>query len=120
MASVEYQDLLTTAFLFFSHLLEIYGAVVIIFSGTWFFRHFIRTSKDGQHIRLNFARHLAFALEFKLGGEILRTVIVRTMDEIAFLGAIIVLRGALTLLIHWEMNQDRSRNEKEDAEAVEA
>jgi uncharacterized membrane protein len=117
MASVEYQDLLTTIFLFFSHMLEIYGAVVIVLSGTWFFRHFLRTSKDGQHIRLNFARHLAFALEFKLGGEILRTVIVRTMEEIAFLGAIILLRGALTLLIHWEMNQDRIRSDQEEAEA---
>lgn len=117
MASVEYQDLLTTVFVFFSHLLEIYGAVVIILSGTWFFRQFIRTSRDGQHVRLNFARHLAFALEFKLGGEILRTVIVRTMDEIAFLGAIILLRGALTLLIHWEINQDRARTDAEEAEA---
>ncbi len=104
---VDYEALLTTVFLFFSHLLEIYGAVIIIFSGTWFFRHFLRTSKDGQNIRLNLARHLAFALEFKLGGEILRTVIVRTMDEIIFLGAIIALRGALTFLIHWEIRQDR-------------
>ncbi len=103
-----YQALLTALFLFFSHLLEIYGAVVIIFSATWFFRHFVRTSKDGQNIRLNLARHLAFALEFKLGGEILRTVIVRTMDEIIFLGAIIVLRGALAFLIHWEIRQDRA------------
>ena len=103
---VDYEVLLSTVFLFFSHLLEIYGAVVIILSGTWFFRHFLRTSKDGQNIRLNLARHLAFALEFKLGGEILRTVIVRSMDEIIILGSIIILRGLLNLIIHWEIKHD--------------
>ena len=109
---MDYQALLSSVFLFFSHVLEIYGAIVIVFSATWFFRYFILTSKDGQRLRLNLARHLAFALEFKLGGEILRTVIVRTMDEIIFLGAIIVLRGALAFLIHWEIRQDREMAEE--------
>ncbi len=106
-----YEALLTSVFLFFSHLLDIYGAVVIIFAATWFFRYFIRTSKDGQQLRLNLARHLAFALEFKVGGEILRTVVVRTMDEIVFLAAIVILRGALALLIHWEIRQDQELQE---------
>ncbi len=105
--SLDYMHFLSTFFLFFAHLLEVYGAVVLIYASTWFFRQFLRTSKDGESIRLNLARHLAFALEFKLAGEILRTVIVRTMDEIIFLGAIIVLRGTLTFLIHWEIKQDR-------------
>ncbi len=103
----DYEHILSSTFTLFSHLLEIYGAFVIIFAGTFFFTQFLRTSKDGHDVRLNLARHLAFALEFKLGGEILRTVIVRTLDEIMFLGAIILLRGALTILIHWEIKQDQ-------------
>lgn len=46
------------------------------------------------------------ALSFKLGGEILRTVVVRDMSEIMQVGAIIVLRAALTLLIHWEIKNE--------------
>ena len=42
------------------------------------------------------------ALEFMLGGEILRTVIAHELSDILIVGAIIVLRVALTLLIHWE------------------
>lgn len=49
-------------------------------------------------------------LEFKLGSEILRTVIVRTMDEILIVAGIIVLRAVLTFLLHWEI-----KNEEEEA-----
>ncbi|HHX77732.1 MAG TPA: DUF1622 domain-containing protein [Firmicutes bacterium] len=108
-------QLLEDIFTLFSHLLEIYGALIIIFSGTFFFTHFLRTSKDGQQVRLNLARHLAFALEFKLGGEIIRTVLVRTVDEIFFLAAIILLRGVLAFLIHWEIREERRLVEEDDA-----
>ena len=45
-------------------------------------------------------------LEFKLGSEILRTVIVREWSEIAIVAGIIVLRSALTFLIHWEIKEE--------------
>ncbi len=112
--NLDYEQLLEGTFTLFSHLLEIYGAFIIIFSGTFFFSHFLRTSKDGQRVRLSLARHLAFALEFKLGGEIIRTVLVRTVDEIFFLAAIILLRGILTLLIHWEIREERRMAEEDD------
>ena len=38
----------------------------------------------------------------------LRTVIVREWSELAILGAIIALRGALTLLIHWEIKTEEA------------
>ena len=48
-------------------------------------------------------------LEFKLGSEILRTVVVRELREIVLVGAIILLRAALTFLIHWEItNEERA------------
>lgn len=55
------------------------------------------------------AQGIALSLEFKLGGEVLRTVIVREWSELAILGAVIVLRGALTFLIHWEIKTEESR-----------
>lgn len=53
------------------------------------------------------AQGIALALEFKLGGEVLRTVIVREWNELAILGAIILLRGALTLILHWEIKGEQ-------------
>lgn len=64
--------------------------------------------KKDPHVRLTLAQGIALALEFKLGGEVLRTVIVREWSELAILGAIIVLRGALTFLIHWEIKTEEA------------
>ncbi|MEY8339104.1 DUF1622 domain-containing protein [Lachnospiraceae bacterium 62-35] len=65
--------------------------------------------KKNSHVRLLLAQGIALSLEFKLGGEVLRTVIVREWSELAILGAVILLRGALTFLIHWEIKNEESR-----------
>lgn len=65
--------------------------------------------RKDEHIRLDLAEGIALALEFKLGGEVLRTVIVREWTELLILGSIIALRGALTLLIHWEISVEEKR-----------
>ena len=41
--------------------------------------------KRDPHVRLTLAKGTALALEFKLGGEVLRTVIVREWSELAIL-----------------------------------
>lgn len=61
------------------------------------------------NVRLTLAQGIALALEFKLGSEVLRTVLVRETQELIILGAIILLRGALTFLIHWEIKTEESR-----------
>ncbi len=89
-----------------AHILDLFGAFVIVISSLMVFIYFLKSSKDGRRVRLTLAASLAFGLEFKLGGEILRTVIVRSMDEIIILGSIIILRGLLNLIIHWEIKHD--------------
>ncbi len=101
------EQMLSSIILLFAHLLEIFGATVIIYAGTAIFWQFLRTSKDGRNIRLSFARFLVFGLEFKLAGEILRTVVIRTLDDVLILGSIIVLRAVLNLIIHWEIRQEK-------------
>ena len=65
------------------------------------------------HVRLNLAKGIALSLEFKLGSEVLRTVIAREKSELIILGAIIALRGLLTFLIHWEIKTEEQRSEKQ-------
>ena len=59
------------------------------------------------HTKLVLARGIGLALEFKLAGEVLRTVTVRTLNELMILGTIILLRAAISFLLHWEMKSDR-------------
>ncbi len=91
-------------------MLEFMGLIVVVYTGLSAFKKWI---KKDPHTRLFLAEGLAMALSFKLGGEILRTVVVRDMTEIMQVGAIIVLRAALTLLIHWEI-----RNEEKGIESL--
>lgn len=87
---------------------EFVGVFVIILAGLQGMRDYVR--KNPQ-IRLNLAIGMALGLEFKLGSEILRTVVVRDLAEIATVAAIIVLRAALTFLIHWEIKEEKADEE---------
>ena len=91
------------------HLFELVGVIVLIVAGI---RGVVNYVRHDPMVRLNLAKGMALCLEFKLGSEILRTVIVRDLSEIAIVGAIIVLRAALTFLLHWEI-----KNEEAEAEA---
>lgn len=107
-----FEAVLFDAVLWSARFLDILGALVIIVAGVSMFRqamlhHLHFSGHRLMTVRLSLARALALGLEFKLGGEILRTVVVRTMDEILILAAIVVLRGFLNLLIHWEIRRDR-------------
>jgi len=66
-----------------------------------------------RHVKLMLAQGIALALEFKLAGEVLRTVTVREWSELVVLGTIIALRGAITLLIHWEIKTEKADDETE-------
>lgn len=82
---------------------ELVGVCIIISAGV---RGFFSYMKKMPDTRLTLAKGLALGLEFKLGSEILRTVIVREWMEIATVAGIIILRAALTFLIHWEIKEE--------------
>ncbi len=71
--------------------------------------------KHQPYTRLKLAEGIALSLEFKLGGELLRTVIVREWSELLMLGAIIILRAALTFLIQWEIKTERKHGTLTDS-----
>ena len=87
-------------------LFEYTGVGVIIATGIM---GIMRCLRRDPATRLQLAKGMALGLELKLGSEILRTVIVREFREIWLVGAIILLRASLTLLIHWEItNEERT------------
>mgnify|MGYP002801655015 FL=1 len=79
---------------------EYIGVAVILMAGIKGIVNYVRRSPS---TRLDLAKGLATGLEFKLGSEILRTVVVREMQELIFVAGIIALRAVLTILIHWEI-----------------
>lgn len=84
--------------------IELVGIIVLIYA---IVSAIIGLFKRQPHVRLKLAEGIALALEFKIGGELLRTVVVREWSELLILGAIILLRAALTFLIQWEIKIER-------------
>jgi uncharacterized membrane protein len=80
----------------------------------------LSTGKEAEHskedIRLSFGRWLALALEFMLAGDILRTTIAPTWNEIGQLAAIVVLRTVLNYFLQMEIDRaERNRGMPESA-----
>ncbi|MBE5802343.1 MAG: DUF1622 domain-containing protein [Clostridiales bacterium] len=101
-------------------LIELAGIIVIVWS---MFRGFIGFVKKDEGTRIQLAQGIMLGLEFKIGSEVLRSVIVSGWSELGTLAAIILLRSLLTLLLHWEIDVEEKRQEKkqlaqEEAEAA--
>ena len=61
--------------------------------------------KKNLDLQFHLASGLATGLEFKMAAEILKTVLVRELSELLILGAVILLRAILSVLIHFEMKK---------------
>lgn len=94
--------------------IELIGVLIILVAAAKNFIGYIRRQKG---VRLALAQSLETALEFKLASEILRTVVVQEWEEIAIVGAIILLRAALTLLIHWEVKNEMEHAAKDNKDS---
>jgi uncharacterized membrane protein len=88
--------------------LELMGILVIIVGAAKAFYKFALgiLTRRRFPIKAEFAQSLTLALEFKLGAEILKTVIVRSLEEMYILAAIIILRAILAFVIHWEAKEE--------------
>lgn len=103
-------------------LLELVGVFIILFGA---FSAIINFFKNGMDLRENKTKILlgeafSLGLEFKLGSEIIKTVVVRSLDELAILAIVVVLRVVMTLVIHWEIEKadlhdefNKTKNEKQ-------
>lgn len=92
-------------------IVEFIGIVVLMYA---IFNAILGLIKRQPHTRLKLAEGIALSLEFKMGGELLRTVIVREWKELLILGAVILLRAALTFLIQWEIKLERKNGSISD------
>ncbi|MGL5978570.1 MAG: DUF1622 domain-containing protein [Erysipelotrichaceae bacterium] len=98
-------------------IIELIGILVItVGSVKAFSKYLIAMFNNKQYpIKIELGNALALGLEFKMGAEILKTVLIRDMSEIFVLGAIIVLRAFLALLIHYEVKAEMEHGHAHEA-----
>ncbi|MBQ9846198.1 MAG: DUF1622 domain-containing protein [Clostridia bacterium] len=95
-------------------ILELIGIVIIIVGS---FRALIllikrMIEKKPFHVATDLGKALSLALEFKMGAEIIKTVIIHNLEELAILGIVIVIRALLAFLVHWEMHLEEKAEKK--------
>ncbi len=101
--------------------LELMGIFIVTWSGLKAFWRYIRNTfwRKNHDLQYSFAKGLSTALEFKMAAEILKTVLVREMSELVILGAIIILRALVTILLKFEIRAGKnSIHNTESAEAA--
>ncbi|MCF6463130.1 DUF1622 domain-containing protein [Clostridium sp. Cult1] len=92
--------------------LETIGVIIITVASIKAIIGFVKSGFDfgNENLKIELAKALALSLEFKLAAEILKTVIIRTLDEFLILAAITFLRIIISFVIHWEVD---AREKKE-------
>lgn len=85
--------------------LELIGVAIIAMSSI---RGLFKLFKNGfnfkeDDIGIELAKAMTLSLEFKLAGEIVKTVVIRTLDEFIILACVAILRVVLSFVLHWEL-----------------
>lgn len=98
--------------------LELVGVLIIIIGSAKALVHLGHSLIRHRTINIviELGKTLALALEFKMGAEIIKTVIVHDLTELAVLGIVILIRALLAFLIHWEIKMEKKDDEDEEQE----
>lgn len=111
-----YSELVHCIAQFTIYTLELIGILIIIIGSVKAIALIFSSLKHKQkaNIVINLGKSLALALEFKMGAEIINTVIVRDLSELMILGAVIAIRAILAVLIHWEIKMEKKDEDSEN------
>ncbi|MET7553827.1 MULTISPECIES: DUF1622 domain-containing protein [Streptomyces] len=105
-------------------LVEFGGAAVIFIGAVWAFAQFLllgvrrrrprntRPIAGFNRVRLSLGRFLALGLEFQLAGDVLRTAIAPSFDQIGQLAAIAAIRTGLNFFLGREIEAERREVER--------
>lgn len=112
----QYKDILYLLAEIASSTLELVGILIIIIGS---FRALVRlfkclVKKHPFHVVIDLGKALSLALEFKMGAEIIKTVIIHNLEELAILGVVIVIRALLAFIIHWEIRTEQKEKRMKD------
>lgn len=95
--------------------LELIGIIIIVVGSC---RALIRLlkcviEKKSFRVVIDLGKALSLALEFKMGAEIIKTVIIHNLEELAILGIVIIIRALLAFIIHWEIRLEEKSEPKD-------
>ena len=105
------EELFNTYLPIFIHLFELMGILILILGAFTAFYHYIlnRFFNKNINIKYEFADVMITALDFKLAAEILKTVIIKNMEELILIASIFVIRIIMTFVLEKEMKDEKDK-----------
>ena len=97
--------------------MELLSICIIVFTT---FVAFFKLLRHEKSARVYLLHGQSIGLTFKLGSEILRTITVRNMDEIMQIAMLILIKAAMTWLIHWELTDTDEEPDQPSSHAAHA
>lgn len=110
---LQYKEVLYILAEFAASSLELVGVLIIVIGSL---RALVRllqcvVKKKPFHVVVDLGKALSLALEFKMGAEIIKTVVIHNLEELAILGVVIVIRALLAFIVHWEIRTEEKERE---------
>ena len=95
------------------HLFELMGILILTLGVFTAFYHYIkkRFFKKDINIKYEFADVMITTLDFKLAAEILKTVTIKSMDELIILASVFIIRIIMTFTLEKEMEIEESKKD---------
>lgn len=91
--------------------LEMIGVVILlVYAG----KALVAVFKSTHRCKQLLSEGITTALSFLLGGEVLKTIVAPDWKDIGMTCAILLMRAAVTVLLHWESGHEDA--EKQDGE----
>ena len=101
-----------------AYTLELVGILIIVIGSAVALFHLFKCLKARvpNHVIMDLGKVLSLALTFKMGAEIINTVVIHNLQELSILGAVILIRAFLAIIIHWELKAERTEAAQEEKE----
>ncbi len=99
-----------------AYTLEMVGILIIVIGSAVALFHLFKCLKARvpNHVIMDLGKVLSLALTFKMGAEIINTVVIHNLQELSILGAVILIRAFLAIIIHWELKAERAETALEE------
>ena len=96
--------------------LELVGVIIILGTAA---RTAVIAIKHKGKIGLTLGKGISLALEYLLASEVLHTLVAKDAGSLILVAMTMVLRAAMTMLIHWETHAEEKHIKEEEKEKAE-
>ncbi len=90
--------------------LSIFGAIIIIFGGMWAIIEILtkgigRDTIDYKAVKMDFTSKIMMGLEFFVAGDLIKSIITPSLNEVIILGIIVAIRTVVGYSLNLELKE---------------